>query len=239
MLEGWISIHRKIEDNWIWKDKPFSFGQAWIDLILLANHKDKKELKNGKLQTYKAGTVNRSILWLSERWGWDRKKTTKFLELLKEDGMVAVNSTTHGTTVTLVKYEVYQYQGTTTTPTTTPTDGQPLPQPLPINNNDNNDNNENKKSIKRFIPPSVEEVKAYCQDRANGIDAEYYVNYNEARGWMLGKSKMKNWKANILTWERNEWGRKKTNTDTAMSSERPKYDMYGKLITGEKSNYEE
>lgn len=146
MAEGWISIHRKIEHNWVWEDKPFSFGQAWIDLILIANHKDNKELKDGKLQTFKSGTVNRSILCLSERWGWDRKKTRKFLDLLESDGMIAKNSTTHGTTITIVNYELYRYQGTTDGTTTTPTDGQPLPQPLPINNNVNNVNNDNKKN---------------------------------------------------------------------------------------------
>lgn len=144
MAKGWISIHRKIEENWVWEDKPFSYGQAWIDLILLANHEDTKEIKDGKLQTFKMGTVNRSILWLSERWGWDRKKTKKFLKLLESDEMVSINSTTHGTTIALVNYEVYRYKGTTdgttTTPTPTPTEGQPLP----INNNDNNENNENK-----------------------------------------------------------------------------------------------
>lgn len=143
MGKGWISIHRKIEDNWVWQDRPFSYGQAWIDLIILANHEDNKGLKNGKLQTFKAGTVNRSILWLSNRWGWDRKKTSRFIKLLESDQMVSVNSTTHGTTITLINYEVYRYQGATDGAMDGTTDGQPLPQPLPINNNENNENNEN------------------------------------------------------------------------------------------------
>ena len=145
MTEGWISIHRKIEHNWVWEDKPFSFGQAWIDLILLANHKDNKELKDGKLQTYKAGTVNRSILWLSNRWGWERRKTTRFLKLLESDKMVSVDSTRHGTTITLINYEVYRYQGTTDSTTDSTTDGQPMHNRRYINNNDNNENNENNK----------------------------------------------------------------------------------------------
>lgn len=41
-MEGWISIHRKIKDNWIWNDKPFSKGQAWIDILLRVNHASSK-----------------------------------------------------------------------------------------------------------------------------------------------------------------------------------------------------
>lgn len=152
MSEGWISIHRKIENNWVWKDKPFSFGQAWIDLILLANHADQKELKDGKLVTYKSGTVNRSILWLSERWGWERRKTTRFIKLLESDEMVAVKSTTHGTTITIVNYELYRYQGTTDGTTVGTTDGQPMHNGRYINNNDNNVNNVNNKKIIKVKP---------------------------------------------------------------------------------------
>lgn len=55
---------------------------------------------------------------------------------------------------------------------------------------------------KNFAPPSVEEVAAYCKERQNGIDARRFVSYYEARGWMLGKNKMKDWRAAVRTWER-------------------------------------
>ena len=53
----------------------------------------------------------------------------------------------------------------------------------------------------RFVPPSVEEVQAYCQERKNGIDAQSFIDYYAARGWMVGKTKMKDWKAAVRTWE--------------------------------------
>lgn len=59
---------------------------------------------------------------------------------------------------------------------------------------------------KRFSPPSVEDVAAYCQERKNGIDADAFVDYYSARAWMLGKTKMKDWKAAVRTWERNRKG---------------------------------
>jgi hypothetical protein len=54
---------------------------------------------------------------------------------------------------------------------------------------------------KSFIPPTVEEVTAYCRERDNFIDPQHFIDYYEARNWMLGKTKMKDWKAAIRTWE--------------------------------------
>lgn len=59
----------------------------------------------------------------------------------------------------------------------------------------------NKKNI--FTPPTAEEVKAYCLERQNGIDANTFVNFYAAKGWMIGKNRMKDWKAAVRTWERN------------------------------------
>lgn len=56
----------------------------------------------------------------------------------------------------------------------------------------------------RFQSPTVDDVAAYCLERKNGIDPQYFVDYYEARGWVLkGGSKMKSWKATVRTWERN------------------------------------
>lgn len=76
----------------------------------------------------------------------------------------------------------------------------------------------NKRSAqnKRFVPPSVDEVRAYCQERNNGIDPEAFVDYYEARGWKYGQGKpVVSWKAAVRTWERNERGRNDARTDTA------------------------
>lgn len=57
---------------------------------------------------------------------------------------------------------------------------------------------------KRFKPPTVEEVRAYCKERRNKVNAEHFVDYYEANGWRVGKNPMRDWKAAIRTWERNE-----------------------------------
>ena len=56
---------------------------------------------------------------------------------------------------------------------------------------------------KKFTPPTVEEVQAYCQERKNKVDAQAFVDFYSSKGWMVGKNKMKDWKAAVRTWERN------------------------------------
>ena len=56
---------------------------------------------------------------------------------------------------------------------------------------------------KRFTPPTLEEVIAYCNERNNNIDANHFIDYYTSNGWLVGKNKMKDWKAAIRTWERN------------------------------------
>ena len=56
----------------------------------------------------------------------------------------------------------------------------------------------------RFSPPTVEEVRAYCIERVNNVDPDRFVDYYSSNGWMVGKSKMKDWKAAVRTWEKND-----------------------------------
>lgn len=55
----------------------------------------------------------------------------------------------------------------------------------------------------RFTPPTVEEVRTYCEERNNAVDADRFVDFYSAKGWMVGKNKMKDWKAAVRTWEKD------------------------------------
>lgn len=63
----------------------------------------------------------------------------------------------------------------------------------------------------RFIPPTIEEVAEYCRQRGNKVDPVAFVNFYESKGWMVGKNKMKKWKAAVITWEQNDYGNRATN----------------------------
>lgn len=60
-----------------------------------------------------------------------------------------------------------------------------------------------RETLKRFVRPTVEEIAAYCSERNNSIDPQFFFDSNEAKGWVVGdtKSPMKDWKAAIRTWE--------------------------------------
>lgn len=112
MERGYIYLERRIREHWLWNDKPFSMGQAWIDLILSANHEDREIVWNGSKVTVKRGQLITSISKLAEKWGWNRKKVRRFLNVLEMDNSLSVNVTAHGTTVTLVKYSFFQNKRT-------------------------------------------------------------------------------------------------------------------------------
>ncbi|NLK37111.1 MAG: hypothetical protein GX299_03390, partial [Epulopiscium sp.] len=114
--EGWIKLHRPIQDHWLWEDKPFSKGQAWIDLLILANHADNKFLLGNELILVERGSFITSEYKLSERWGWSKSKVRRFLELLEKDGMIEKKSNQKRTTINIENYSVYQEARTTDEP---------------------------------------------------------------------------------------------------------------------------
>ena len=60
----------------------------------------------------------------------------------------------------------------------------------------------------KFSPPTLEEIRAYCSERGNHVDAERFFNYYTSNGWKVGKNAMKDWKAAIRTWERDDKAKK-------------------------------
>ena len=141
-VQGWIPVHRQLQDHWLWKEKPFSKGQAWIDMLMLANHDDKKFLLGNELVEVKSGSFITSELKLMERWGWSKEKTRNFLKLLQQDGMITKKSDRKKTTIIVENYRVYALHEAKVRPQTDrqqtasrpPADCEPY-----TNNNDNND----------------------------------------------------------------------------------------------------
>lgn len=68
------------------------------------------------------------------------------------------------------------------------------------------------KEKKKFKIPTIEEVKQYCEERKNGIDAETFCNFYQSKGWKVGKEPMKDWKAAVRTWENKRKQENNTNT---------------------------
>lgn len=85
-------------------------------------------------------------------------------------------------------------------------------------------NSVDKPPLTRFVPPSVDEVIAYCKKRNNNIDPQRFIDYYTANGWKVGRNQMKDWKAAVRTWERNDYEKPNRNTSgTIPASSKPKY----------------
>lgn len=70
-----------------------------------------------------------------------------------------------------------------------------------------------KPSSRRFVPPSVEQVRAYCRERGNSIDPEAFVNYYASKGWTVGRAPMRDWRAAVRTWEQRRRAERKAADD--------------------------
>lgn len=103
--------------------------------------------------------------------------------------------------------------------------------PIKENLKDNNtyiNNTINNTYNNKFIKPTIEDVKQYCLERNNNIDAENFVDYYNSNGWKVGKNPMKDWKAAIRTWEkRNKGGNNNTNyKESVKIRDGSEYSMY-------------
>ena len=107
-MSGWIKLHRKLSDNPLWTAEPFTRGQAWVDLILLANYEDSFFYIRG----IKVNVARGQLAWaeqsLANRWRWSRTKLRKFLKDLEKEQQIIQQKTNVIQTVTVLNYEEYQ-----------------------------------------------------------------------------------------------------------------------------------
>lgn len=106
MAEGWIKLYRSIRKHWIWEDAQKL--KWWLDILLQANHQDKKVLLGNELILIERGSFHTSELKLSKKWGVSKTTVRKFLELLESDQMIVTEKSKKGTTIKVSKYEGYQ-----------------------------------------------------------------------------------------------------------------------------------
>ena len=164
-MNGWISLHRKIMNHWIWKkDRKFSEFEAWLYLLMCANHKENKVLFHNKLVLVRRGERITSESKLAVEWNWNRKTVHKFLDLLAEDNMIRVKRASQYTSYRIINYDTYQNSGTGKGTTTEQQDGQQRD----TNNNDNTKiNNEKKKEIIDFL--NLESGKKYSDTESTSV----------------------------------------------------------------------
>lgn len=151
MTEGWIKLHRKLSEDPQWLKEPFTRGQAWVDLLMLANHdKGYIRVRGNRLDVLR-GQVGWSEQALSRRWQWSRSRVRKFLsELEKLEHQIEQQKNNISSIITIVNYESYQTKNSRKDSRETAERPQ----------KDTNKNDKNEKNI--ITPPFFEDFwKAY------------------------------------------------------------------------------
>lgn len=162
MAEGWIKLYRSIRKNWIWEDAQKL--KWWLDILLQANHQDRKVLLGNELVLIERGSFHTSELKLSKKWGVSKTTVRKFLELLESDHMITTEKSKKGTTLKVTNYE--DYQGFSE-------DEKTIKEPQ------KNHSVDHKRTIKEPYTIPIKNHKVYT----NNNDKELYKNYkNEEEG---------------------------------------------------------
>lgn len=108
IMSGWIKLHRKILESPTWTSEKFTRGQAWADLLLLANWEEGFIRVRGNRINLKRGQVGWSELSLSKRWKWSRTKTKNFIKELEKDQRIEQQRNRLSSVITIVNYNKYQ-----------------------------------------------------------------------------------------------------------------------------------
>ena len=152
--QGWICLHRQIKSHWLWPDvkgRRYSKFEAWIYLILSANHQARKVDIGSKFIVVERGQLLTSQVALAKKWKWHRETVLQFLYQLKADEMLGIETSNHTSTgytlLTICNYDKYQnIEGRASDiqsdiqSSTQPTSNR---HPTDTNNNGNNKNNKN------------------------------------------------------------------------------------------------
>jgi hypothetical protein len=211
MRNGFVSIHRKLQNDPIWLSEKFTRAQAWVDLILLANHSDGYIRKSGHRIPVKRGQCGWSKLRLADRWGWSRGKVDRFLKELEIDGWIEQQTGQQTTIININEYNTYQE---TTNKKRTPkktTDEHQTDIKQDTNNNNNNNNNDynnkgdvvfdvpsfvdgdvwlrwvkfRKEKKKTLTPTTIEaQIKKLTKWHEAGHDVNAIIEQSIAQGWV-------------------------------------------------------
>lgn len=138
MSQGFVAIHRQIRDNKLWFSEKFTRPQAWIDLIMLANHKSACLFIRGNEVRLQRGQMARSKKNLGEDWKWSEKKVGNFLKFLQKEGQVKLIKTPSIVIIEIANYDIYQQKEGQKKDRKNIAEEKKMP-----NNNVNNDKNEN------------------------------------------------------------------------------------------------
>ncbi len=156
-MQGWIKLHRQIVDSDFYFSERFTKSQAWIDLLLLANHKPATVFIRGIEIDLLPGQLCYSQLTLANRWRWNFKTVVTFLQQLQKRKMVETKTNNVTTIISIKNWNLYQGNGE-----------QNGEQKETKTETDNNEENAKKKHMSIF-----DEAKKIYPGKKRGLQTEY------------------------------------------------------------------
>ena len=203
---GWISIFRSLKNKGYYNNSYYV--HLWIHLLLSVNHEQSEFFWNGKLIKLQAGQFITGRKKLSDETGISQTTIERILKCFENEHQIGQQKTTKYRLITILKWKQYQDTDSKTDSKRT-TDGQQAD----TNNNNNNNNKDNKNTggtppPTKFQKPNIEEISNYCKERKNNVNPSKFIDFYESKGWMVGKNKMKDWKACVRTWENSSFDKK-------------------------------
>ena len=196
LQNGFIALHRSLL-SWGWHTDPAT-GWLFVNLLLMANWTD----SDWQGMTIKRGQLITGRKALAAQTGLSERQIRTALDHLKSTNELTIKSTNKFSLITIVNYGKFQdVQSDIDQQNDQQVDQRPTSN-RPQLNKDNKEQ-QGVKTRKRFTPPAVEDVEAYCRERGNAVDAQRFVDFYTASGWMRGKTPIRDWKACVRTWERN------------------------------------
>lgn len=204
-MTNFFFVNRELLHSDRWLGERFTRGQAWVDLFGLAQHTAGHMRIRGVKVDLKRGQLGYSQLSLSKRWRWSRDKVRRYLLELEKHGDVIQQNTKVTTVITIVKYNTWQgADGETIQQTKHQTRQQPDNKPTTNDTHTNKkekEDTENKKKKGVFSPPTLKAVQERIKEKGYTIDPNRFINFYASKGWMVGKNKMKDWRAALAGWQ--------------------------------------
>lgn len=217
-LNGYARVPRTLLES-DWSDEPETF-LVLLRLIIGANFKE-TDWHGVHLMP---GEIIISLNSLSTQSGLSVRKIRTAINRLKTTGYLTSEATNQYTRIFLTDKAFFrECSDESDTLNDTPIDNQSTCE----RQQREKDKNEKKISSprKRFTPPTVEDVTSYCRERGNAVDAQRFVDFYTASGWMRGKAPIRDWKACVRTWEKNDNARIEVN----IAHEQRPFGGYGEL----------
>ncbi|MBQ7030797.1 MAG: hypothetical protein IJN13_00300 [Bacilli bacterium] len=201
MNVGYIKLYRKILDNPV-VNKDNDYFKLWMYLLLMATHKERKIIFGSNMIVLKKGQLVTGRKRISNDCKISESKVERILKALEVEQQIEQQTASKGRLITIVNWDEYQ-DGEQFIDQQLNNNWTITKHPVNTNNNINNVNNEINNKNKKFMKPTIDEIKQYCTERNSNIDVYNFYDFYESKDWMVGKNKMKDWKACVRTWERN------------------------------------